>query len=167
MAGDRAAFSQLVEHYQRRIFSLAFRYVRNEADAADLTQQTFLNAFERLGKLKRPSAFCGWLFRITVNLAKNQLRFHASKTFQDVDDLTLSRPAEGEARLQRKAERDAMRCAIAELPDKQRRCLLLRIDGDLSFREIGEAVGCSEGSARVNYHHGLRALRESLNAESK
>jgi len=51
---------------------------------------------------------------------------------------------------------------VAELPDKQRRAVTLRIDEGLSFKEIGEVIGSSEGAARVNYHHGIRRLREMM-----
>ena len=55
-----------------------------------------------------------------------------------------------------------MRGALAELPDKQRRCVLLRIDAELSFREIGAAVGCSEGSVKTHYSRAVHTLRDAL-----
>ena len=61
-----------------------------------------------------------------------------------------------------RSEAARVRAAVDELPHKQRLSVTLRIDDDLSFREIGEIIGSSEGSARVNYHHGIRRLRELL-----
>ena len=167
LAGDRQAFGRLVEHYQRRVFAVAHRYVRNEEEAADLTQRTFLKAFESLDKLERRQAFAAWIFRITANLAKNVIRFRATKTFQNLEDAQLSTAPQHEERIQRDAQRAAMRQALEDLPDKQHRCVVLRIDAELSFREIGELVGCSEASARVNFHHGLKALRTALTADSE
>lgn len=166
LAGDRQAFGRLVELHQRRLFALVFRYAGNEADAADLTQRAFLKAFENLHKLERRQAFVSWLCRIATNLAKNEIRFYATKAFVPVDDSGLTSEQDLEAQMQYQARRAAMRRALAELPDKQRQCILLRIDAELPFREIGEAVGCSEASARVNYHHGLRALQRALTDET-
>lgn len=167
LTGDRQAFGRLVEHYQRRVFALAHRYVRNEEEAADLTQRTFLKAFESLDRLEQRQAFAAWLFRIAANLAKNAIRFQATKTFQNLEDAQLSTSPKAEEHLVREAQRVAMRCALEQLPDKQHRCVLLRIDGELSFREIGEIVGCSEASARVNFHHGLKALKLALSDKSE
>ena len=61
-----------------------------------------------------------------------------------------------------RSEAARVRVAVGELPHKQRLSVTLRIDDGLSFREIGEIIGSSEGSARVNYHHGIRRLRELL-----
>ena len=162
LAGDRVAFGRLVERYQRRVFALAYRSLGDVDDASDLTQQAFLRAFENLSRLKRRSSFAAWLFTTTANLARNEIRFRASKSFQDIDNTPLATPAKGEAQLERQSRREAMRAAIDRLPEKQRRCVLLRIDADLSFQAIGRAVGCSTVSARVNYHHALRALRKML-----
>jgi RNA polymerase sigma-70 factor (ECF subfamily) len=162
--GDRAAFGELVHAYQRRVFALAHRYVGDPDQAADLTQRVFLRAFERLPQLTQPERFRSWLFQMTANLAKNQVRYYATKSFQDIDDAGLSGGVDAETALERRDESERLRAAVAALPEKQSACVSLRIDADLSFREIGELVGCSEASARVNYHHGLRALRVALGA---
>lgn len=165
LAGDRQAFGSLVEHYQRRVFAVAHRYVRDEEEAADLTQRTFLKAFESLDRLDRRKAFAAWIFRIVANLSKNAIRFRATKTFQNFEDAQLSTTPHHEERMSREAQRAAMRQALEQLPDKQHRCVILRIDAELSFREIGDMVGCSEASARVNFHHGLKALKTALSAD--
>lgn len=162
--GDRAAFGELVRAYQRRVFALAYRYVGDPDQSADLTQRVFLRAFERLPQLTQPERFRSWLFQMTANLAKNQVRYYATKSFQDIEDADLSGGVDAEAVLERRDESERLRAAVAALPEKQSACVSLRIDADLSFREIGEIVGCSEASARVNFHHGLRALRVALGA---
>lgn len=167
LAGDRPAFGRLVEYYQRRVFAVAHRYLRNEDEAADLTQRTFLKAFESLDKLEGRQAFAAWIFRIAANLAKNEIRFRATKTFQNLENAQLSTAPHYEDEINRDAQRQAMRQALEDLPDKQHRCVVLRIDAELSFREIGEIVGCSEASARVNFHHGLKALKSALTADSE
>ena len=122
-----------------------------------------MTTFERLGQLRRPEAFASWLFRTTANLAKNEIRLQSARQFDALDDATLSDEPRGEQQTVRRSQREAMRRALAQLPPKQRQCVLLRIDAELSFREIGEAVGTSEGGARVNFHHGLKRLRALLN----
>lgn len=167
LAGDREAFGELVATYQRRVFALGYRYFSNEDDAADIAQRAFLKAFENLHTIKQPKYFLAWLLTIATNLAKNEIRFSSTKTFEDIEDAALSTAPKSEMVTLRRAQREAMREALSKLPDKQRRCVLLRIDAELSFREIGQAVGCSEGSARVNFHHGLKALKKNLSVDNE
>ena len=162
LAGDRRAFGQLVESYQQRVFAIAYRYMGNTADAADLTQRVFLKAFQQLDRLTSPDRFGPWVFRIATNEAKNRLRFHSNKDFQDIEDANLADLDNPEMTVVHRSQRDLLRRALSKLPDRQRQCVLLRIDADLSFREIGEVIGCSEASARVNFHHALKGLKNRL-----
>ncbi|MBN1946400.1 MAG: sigma-70 family RNA polymerase sigma factor [Bradymonadales bacterium] len=166
LAGDRKAFEPLVEKYQKRVFALLFRYVHHEQDAADLTQRTLVTAFSRLDQLNQPRMFASWLFRIAVNLAKNHIRDQSSRSFQPLDQSDLTSSPRAESDLVHRSQRQAMRQAISFLPDKQRQSILLRIDAELSFREIGEAIGISELSARVNFHHGLKSLKGLLEKQA-
>ena len=72
--GDVRAFEQLFQQYQRGIYNTVYQMVRNDSDAADLTQEAFVRAYRALPRLQTPEAFTSWLYRIAVNLSRNWLR---------------------------------------------------------------------------------------------
>src|SRR2546422_10507508 len=152
-AGDVRAFETLVRRYQRPVLAIARRFARDEDDAEDLAQRAFINASQRATGW-RGGSFKSWVFRIVVNLAKNHLRdtarFDRSEQAQDREaEPTIEDPEERIARTQ---QQKALREAVARLPRRQREVLLLRIDGDLPFAEIAQALGITEGNAKVNLH---------------
>src|SRR3989441_6147506 len=158
--GDSRAFEALVRRYQRPILAIARRFARDEDDAEDLAQRAFVNASERVTGW-RGGSFKSWLFRIVVNLAKNHLRdtarFDRSAAAAEVE----SEPTdpEGPQRLEEREQREALRQAVARLPNRQREVLQLRIDGDLPFAEIAAALGITEVNAKVNFHHAVQRLK--------
>jgi RNA polymerase sigma-70 factor (ECF subfamily) len=156
-SGDMASFDLLVKKYQRRIYYLALRYVKNEADAQDVAQRAFVQAFQRVRSLRRDASFRTWVYKIAVNLSINALR----------DSQRRSRPPpleiEPEAVSMTVAEDGAnLRRALERLPPKQRMVVELRVFEDLSFKEVGRIVDSSEDSAKVNYHHALKRLRSIM-----
>ena len=157
--GDGRAFDELVRRYRRAIFHLALRYVKASADAEDVAQRAFVRAFEKIERFRGDAAFRTWLYRITVNLALNHLRDHARVSPTEIREEALAVEAteprdDGEAR--------RLRGAIERLPPKQRLVMELRIFEELSFREVAEVAECSEDSAKANYQHGLKRLRELM-----
>jgi RNA polymerase sigma factor (sigma-70 family) len=162
-AGDARAFETLVRRYQRPVLAIARRFARDADDAEDLAQRAFINASQRAGGW-RGGSFKSWLFRITVNLAKNHLRdtarFDRSDEAQDRE--TPAGEPSAEARIEASQQQKALREAVAHLPRRQREVLLLRIDGDLPFAEIASTLGISEVNAKVNFHHAVRKLKQRL-----
>jgi RNA polymerase sigma-70 factor, ECF subfamily len=157
---DKDAFDELVKRYRGAIYRIALGYVKNEADAQDVTQRVFVHAFERSASLKDKAAFKRWLYRIAVNLALNAIRDGArAKT-----ELLATEPAAPAAEQSFDAEEGRMlKLALERLPPKQRTVVKLRIYDELSFREVGVLAECSEDSAKANYHHALKRLREMVN----
>ncbi len=155
--GDAAAFDTLVRKYQRQIFHLALRYVRNDADAQDVAQRAMVLAFQRLASLRKESSFRTWVYRITVNLALNVLRDRGRGQQIQAEDQV----ADGEPLIEAESRR-RLRAAVAELPAKQRLVVELRIFEELPFAEVAQIAECSEDSAKMNYHHALVRLREIM-----
>jgi RNA polymerase sigma factor (sigma-70 family) len=160
-AGDVRAFETLVRRYQRPVLAIARRFSRDADDAEDLAQRAFINASQRAGGW-RGGSFKSWLFRITVNLAKNHLRdtarFDRSEEAQERE--TADSDPGADARIEAAQRQKAMREAVARLPRRQREVLLLRIDGDLPFAEIASTLGITEVNAKVNFHHAVKKLKE-------
>jgi RNA polymerase sigma-70 factor (ECF subfamily) len=159
-AGDRGAFDELVRRYQRPLYYLALRYVRIEADAKDLAQRTFIKVLGALPGFRADSSFRTWLYRIAINLCLNHLRDRKREEVRAELGEALPAPqTSGEGALIDRERGARLREAIAELPPKQRMVLELRIYDELPFREVAELAGCSENSAKVNFHHAVKRLR--------
>ncbi len=151
----------LFERHETALFRLVQRYVKNEQDARETLQRVFLRAFENLPQFRGESSLRSWLYRIAVNTSLHQLR--DARPF-----VALEHASEPEThpfatyRLAAQQARSRLAQAIETLPDKQRRVVELRIFQELSFREIGEALGSSEDTAKANFHHAMKRLRDVL-----
>ncbi|MBP9088454.1 MAG: sigma-70 family RNA polymerase sigma factor [Kofleriaceae bacterium] len=162
LAGRTTEFDSLVKAHQRGVFYLVRRYVRAEADAADVTQQAFVRAFRALAQYRGDATPRSWLYRIAINCALSWLRDHKREAASEITDNMLVTDATGASDLVEAQRKTALRAAIAQLPPKQRQIVELRVFDDLSFREVAQIAECNENTAKVNFHHALRRLRELL-----
>ncbi len=165
-AGSRRAFEALVRRYQKPLYFLCYRYVKDHDVAADLTQRTFIRVMEKLGELREVQIFRGWLFRIGVNLSLNHLRDHARFVAEPAGE--REEPGgepEPIERITAGEDAEALRRAVAQLPTKQRMTLELRVFEELSFREVAVALDTTEGAAKVNFHYAVRRLKSLLGAD--
>ena len=162
--GDREAFDRLVERHQRDVYRLCYRYVGGHEDANDLAQEVFLRAWRSIGRFRGDSAFSTWLYRIAVNACLNHRALKRPLTQELPEE--LPDPARG-ALSRAEADEDARRVrgAIAQLPEKQRATLILKLYHDLSHEEVARALGSSVGTVKSNLFHALANLRRRLGAE--
>jgi len=163
--GDRAAFDILVRRHQKGIWRLVRRYVKSDADAADVTQLAFVRAFRGLAAFRGTATVRSWLYRIAINCSLSWLRDHRREQPTELaeDALTASNPAP--AQLSADDDHARLRRAIAQLPPKQKLVLELRVFDDLSFKEVAELADCSENTAKVNFHYAVKRLRDILGAD--
>jgi RNA polymerase sigma-70 factor (ECF subfamily) len=164
--GDREAFDRLVERYQRNVYRLCYRYVGHHEDANDLAQEVFLRAWRSMGRFRGDSAFSTWLYRIAVNACLNHRAVRRPPT-QDLPD-TLPDPARGAlSRAEDEDEARRVRGAIAQLPERQRATLILKLYHDLSHEEVAQALGSSVGTVKSNLFHALGNMRRLLGGEPR
>jgi RNA polymerase sigma-70 factor (ECF subfamily) len=158
--GSRAAFEDLVRRYQKPIYFLCLRYVRDQDVALDVVQRTFIRAIESLAELRDPDFFRGWLFRIGMNLALNHLREHARfvNAAPPIDETAPGLHAVLESAEQSRALQEA----VARLPGRQRRIVELRVYQELPFSQIATALATTPNAAKVSYHHAVKKLKRSL-----
>ncbi len=161
-SGDRAAFDQLVRRHQKQIWRLVWRYVKRDADAADVTQQAFVRAFKGMAAFRGTSSVRSWLYRIAINCALSWLRDHKREQPSEIDDEAASESSPAPALLIATQDNAALRAAIEKLPPKQKLVLELRVFDDLSFKEVAELAECTENTAKVNFHYAVKKLREIL-----
>ena len=156
----------LVDRHHGVVFRTCAAILSDEDLAADASQNSFLKAFRAIERFRGEAAFRTWLLAIAGNEARGLLRKVKRRREDRLEDLDVL-PAVGndpsvEVTLRSEVER--VREVLADLPERQRLSVTLRIFEGLSFREIGDSIDSTEGAARVNYHHGIQRLRELLGA---
>ena len=175
-AGELAAFDVLVTRHEGKVFSLAWRMLRNRHDAEDITQQTFLKAVEHLDTFRGEAAFGTWLMRIATYAALKVIRKRGGLEMVSLEAATdpddegaIARPdyiadwRESPERLVRNRETGrGIEAALGELDDKHRLVFLLRDVEGLSVRESAEALGISEANVKVRLLRARLQLREKL-----
>ena len=164
-AGERAAFDELVLRHRDSLLRVVRRYLKNDDDAEDITQRTLLRALEKLDGFRGESTFRTWIHRIAVHLALNHLRGRGrADPDVELDDLPAFTHALETGRLVAAEVWGRVAKRLGELPPKQRLVVELRLFHELSFQEIGTVAGCSEDSAKTNFHHGIKRLRSLIPA---
>jgi RNA polymerase sigma-70 factor, ECF subfamily len=163
--GQRQAFAILMQRHQKMVNRVLSRFLKNKEDADDLTQKTFTNVYRVLNEKGLNGApFRAYVIRVALNLAHNHRRDTFRWVASSVENLLYLKSA---APLADQRIEDVERAAlianqVKQLPLKQKEVFSLRIDGELSFAEIGEALSISEDSAKANFHLALKKLREQL-----
>ena len=153
-AGDRRAFAELYRRFVRAVHGVILARVPYR-EAADLTQDTFATALERLPQLVEPAAFPGWLLAIARNRATDALRTaRPMAATGEMIDVPVA--------ASRAAEVAQVLAALRGLPEAYQETLVLRLVEGLTGPEIAEQTGLAPGSVRVNLHRGMKLLRERL-----
>jgi RNA polymerase sigma-70 factor (ECF subfamily) len=163
-AGDRDAQEVLVARHLGEVYGLAYRILGDRDVAQDAAQDALVNALNGLARFRGESSFRTWLLRITVNAARSHSRRRWRRrevTLTLAEDVASDArdPASVTAALDEAGRASQM---LERLPRKQRLAVVLRATQGLSYQEVAAILECSEGAARVNYHLGIKRLRELL-----
>jgi RNA polymerase sigma-70 factor (ECF subfamily) len=172
-AGDREAFSLLVVKYQRKLLRLVMRFVRDAAEAEDVTQEAFIKAYRALPNFRGESAFYTWLYRIGVNTAKNWLVANGRRmpTVTDVTDEDGESIEDGgllrddetpEQILLSKQIGTTVNAAMDALPEDMRTAISLREIEGLTYEEIAQVMDCPIGTVRSRIFRARDTIAEKL-----
>jgi RNA polymerase sigma-70 factor (ECF subfamily) len=172
-SGDKHAFELLVAKYQRRLGRLISRFVRDAAEAEDVTQDAFIKAYRALPAFRGDSAFYTWLYRIGINTAKNHLltlgrRAPTSTVFdseeaEDFEDAALLHEVSTpENELMSKQVVEVVNASLQQLPDDLRVALTLREIEGLSYEEIAAVMNCPVGTVRSRIFRAREAVAVNL-----
>ncbi|MDH4036388.1 MAG: sigma-70 family RNA polymerase sigma factor [Candidatus Krumholzibacteria bacterium] len=171
--GDERAYRALLDKYERPVFSICLRMVRNRDDATDLAQESFIKVFGSLDRYNQAYAFSSWLFKITSNLCIDYLRKRR------IDTLPMDQPIDGEKgeiqrqyaapdptpaeSFDRREKMERLESAIGSLPEHYRIMLILRHQEDLSYEEIADHLSIPLGTVKARIHRAREMLKGLLN----
>jgi len=174
VAGEKELFHELIRPYERMVYLTVFSIVKNEADAEDGVQEAVISAYRHLRSFRAEAKFSTWLTTIAINEGRKRLRKAKDAAEDSIDEptdgqegdytpapLTDWREIPLEA-LERKELREALRRAVAGLPDIYRQVFTLRDLEELNIEETAEALGVNPGVVKVRLHRARILLQKQL-----
>jgi RNA polymerase sigma-70 factor (ECF subfamily) len=170
--GDKKAFDLLIQKYQHRIVSLVSRYVSDSSEAQDVAQEAFIKAYRAIGRFRGDSAFYTWLYRISINTAKNWIvaknrrppssDIDAADAEQYAMSSRLKETSTPENELLREEIERTVYDTIASLPEDLRTAIMLREMDGMSYEEIATTMECPIGTVRSRIFRAREAIDEKL-----
>ena len=164
--GEYHAFEELVRRYRNDVYSLAYHFVRHREEAWDISQEVFIKAHRALRRFRGDSSFKTWLMRITSNQCKDffKKRRLATVAFDDVvrEDHVIGSEESPRKALESRELGQAILAAVDTLSEKHRTAIVLREFEGLSYEEMAETMGCSQGTVMSRLHHARKNLQEAL-----
>jgi RNA polymerase sigma-70 factor (ECF subfamily) len=178
LAGDTEQYHELIRPYERSVYRMALSFMKNESDAEDVAQESFLKAFRKLDAFRGQSKFSTWLISITLNEARGRLRRQGIVRMESFDE----GPEEGghispallrdwrevpSETLERKEIREMLEDAIANLSPLYREVLVLRDVEELSVDETAKALTITPGTVKVRLHRARMMMQKRLAPQLK
>jgi RNA polymerase sigma-70 factor (ECF subfamily) len=174
LAGEKELFHELIRPYERMVYLTLFSIIKNETDAEDGAQESVINAYRHLASFRGDAKFSTWLTTIAINEGRKRLRKTKGAAEQSMEEQEVGRegdftpapltdwreiPLEA---LERKELREALRVAVAELPDIYRQVFTLRDLEELNIEETAQALGINPGAVKVRLHRARMMLQKRL-----
>lgn len=156
--GETLLFKHIVTKYERSLMRVIGRYFKDSETARDVLQESFLKAYLHLATFEGRCSFKNWLFRISVNTAKNKLR--TIKQTENIDDIEILVASITETSIFHEELIEFLKTVVEQLPVKQKQTIELRVFKDLSFKEVAEIMDCPYDTAKANYRHAVMKIRE-------
>lgn len=173
-AGDPRAFQHLFDKHKKRVMNYCFRYCGNTAVAEELAQETFVRVYKAAHRYRPKARFTTWLFKIAANVCLNEIRKPAYRAKMESLEgdaapdgpsdigLSASGPDPPDTLLEESERHALVQDAIQRLPEQQRAALLLRVNEEFSYREIGLQINRPEGHVKTLIYRGRQQLKKIL-----
>jgi len=167
LMGDKQAYVLLIEAYKGPVFNLAFRMTGSAQDAEDLTQETFIRAYQKLHKFDQQKKFFTWLYTIGINLIRNHLQKKARDisspaAVQFFSESHTQRHEGREAALHSEDSLKRLDENMRRLPVDMREALILKFHQDLTFEEVAAITGDSLSAVKMRVYRGLEQLKRLM-----
>ena len=168
LSGDDAAFSVLVKKYQKSVHALAWRKIGDFHIAEDITQDTFLQAYQKLSTLKKPQRFASWLYVIAANYCKMWLRKKrlSTESLEDTSSAELEKVTysgyviEENERTTAETQREVVKKLLAKLQESDRTVITLYYLGEMNYEEISNFLGVSVSAVKSRLHRARQRLKK-------
>jgi RNA polymerase sigma-70 factor (ECF subfamily) len=174
LAGEKELFHELIRPYERMAYLTLFAILKNETEAEDAAQETVISAYRHLASFRGEAKFSTWLTTIAINEGRKRLRKAKGAAEESIE--ALAEDHEGDftpvrltdwreiplEALERKELREALRSAVAELPDIYRQVFTLRDLEELNIEETAQALGINPGAVKVRLHRARMMLQKRL-----
>jgi len=161
--GNKGAFGELVERYQKPLFNAALKIVNDRDVAKDVTQTAFIRAYEKLDTYNQKFKFFSWIYRMVVNEAINVLRQQKSKV--DLDECQIASAENPEARLHNLQVEEKIESAVAKLPLDYRMVTVFYYFAQLPYDEISYVLGIPEKKVKSRLYSARQILSKSLSVK--
>ena len=160
-AGDRLAFSQLVEANYDFIFRTACKWTGKKSDAEDIAQEVCIKLASAIQSFDGRSAFTSWLYRVTLNMVRDMQR-STTRRGKNVDAFALVHPEDDPGGQEEATTAHEIWARVSELPDKQREAIMLVYAEDMNHAEAATIMGCKEATVSWHIHEAKKTLRGLL-----
>jgi RNA polymerase sigma factor (sigma-70 family) len=168
--GDFSPASEIYDRYSGRIYNFALRFLKSPEAAEDATQEVFVKMIKHAKQFQGDAKLSTWLFSITANWCRDYLR-KADNKVKETEDVLVTLPASAEDSPDRKLERREnaalIQNALQELTSEQREAILLSRYQGLSYAEIAQIAGCSEGAVKTRVFRAMETLKKLLSGDAR
>ncbi|MHB8917053.1 MAG: RNA polymerase sigma factor [Desulfocucumaceae bacterium] len=169
--GDLEAFEELVRRYEARVYTVAYRFMGNHADASDLAQDSFIRAYQALPTFRGDASFATWLYRIASNVCRDEIRRQQRHKKVSLDEI-LSQPGGNPSLaapemspqecLERNETQELVQKQLNALSGEHRLILLMREIQGLSYEEMASALDCTLGTVKSRLNRARQTLRQKM-----
>lgn len=174
--GDLEAFEMLVRRYESKVYTVAYRFLGNHADASDLAQETFVRLYQALPGFRGESSFMTWLYRITANACRDEIRRQQRYQVVSLDveagtngaqaiSQVPSRSPSPEEAVEQKEFNEMIQQCLGSLSEEHRLVLVMREIQGLSYEEIADVLKCSLGTVKSRLNRARQAFKEKFSAQ--
>lgn len=168
-AGDASPAAEIFDRYSARIYNFTFRFLKNSEAAEDATQEVFLKMLKHARQFHGDAKLSTWLFSIAANLCRDHLR-KADNKAKEPEETLVSLPAATDSspewNLERRQNETRVQRALELLTPEQREAILLSRYQGLSYAEIAQIAGCSEGAVKTRVFRAMETLKKALTGEA-
>ena len=169
-AGDLSPASEIYDRYSGRIYNFALRFLKNSEAAEDATQEVFVKMIRHASQFQGDAKLSTWLFSITANWCRDFLRKADNKS-KESDDVLVTLPAPAEQspdrNLEQRENEERIQRALKALTPEQREAILLSRYQGMSYAEIAQISGCSEGAVKTRVFRAMETLKKALVGEAR
>jgi len=158
--GSEEAFNELVKRHLQDTYGFFIKFTSDPIEAEDLAQDVFIKMYKALKKFKFQSKFKTYLYRANINMSNTYFKRNKWRNLLHLDQ--APEPIYMDTSNEDEWKRNELWNAVSKLPSRQRMVVTMRISDEMPYKDIAKFMGISENSAKVNYHHAVKALKDQL-----